>query len=107
MSIIGTMRPEEARVFDSFAVSHSFHASETQEPIGSFEIFHNDREICDTARHDGRSSLCHVDTCIMAPGWYWQAGFPGCLPDGDPMGPFATSRQALEDADEWNPEFDD
>lgn len=31
-------------------------------------------------------------------GWYWQAGFPGCLADGEPMGPFATEIEAMEDA---------
>jgi len=31
-------------------------------------------------------------------GWYWQACFPGCLPDGDPVGPFATEAEALADA---------
>lgn len=31
-------------------------------------------------------------------GWYWQACFPGCLPDGDPMGPFKTESEAMQDA---------
>lgn len=31
-------------------------------------------------------------------GWYWQACFPGCLPDGDPMGPFDSYAAALADA---------
>lgn len=29
--------------------------------------------------------------------WYWSCS-PGCLPDGEPMGPFATEADALEDA---------
>ena len=33
-------------------------------------------------------------------GWYWQACFPGCLPDSDPVGPFATEAEALADARE-------
>jgi hypothetical protein len=28
-------------------------------------------------------------------GWYWWACFPGCLPDGEPFGPFATKDEAL------------
>lgn len=33
------------------------------------------------------------------PGWYWQACFPGCLPDTDmPAGPFRTSTEAYQDA---------
>lgn len=31
-------------------------------------------------------------------GWFWQSAFPGCMPDGPPMGPFATQAQALADA---------
>jgi hypothetical protein len=32
------------------------------------------------------------------PGWYYWTCFPGCLPDGDPNGPFDTETEALEDA---------
>jgi hypothetical protein len=32
------------------------------------------------------------------PGWYWWPCFPGCLPDGEPNGPFATEAEALADA---------
>jgi len=31
-------------------------------------------------------------------GWYWQACFPGCLPDGDPMGPYPTESECMEAA---------
>jgi len=31
-------------------------------------------------------------------GWFYWACFPGCLPDGDPVGPFTTEDEALEDA---------
>ena len=31
-------------------------------------------------------------------GWYWQACFPGCLPEGDPIGPFPTEAACLEAA---------
>jgi hypothetical protein len=92
--IIGTVRPEEARVFDQYAGYHSFHAEETQEPYGSFEIFWHDAEE-DKETGEG-----------WAAGWFWAAGSPGCLWDSEPVGPFASSRQALEDADEWHPEFD-
>lgn len=37
----------------------------------------------------------------LEPGWYWWACFPGCLPDGDPNGPFETEDAALEDARDW------
>jgi|6_EtaG_2_1085325.scaffolds.fasta_scaffold00212_30 hypothetical protein len=35
-----------------------------------------------------------------ASGWYWQAEFPGCLPDGDRMGPFETREAAEQDAND-------
>lgn len=31
-------------------------------------------------------------------GWFWAAGFPGCMHDGDPSGPFPSSRAAYRDA---------
>jgi hypothetical protein len=97
--IIGTMRAEEAKVFDQYAGYHSFHKDETQEPYGSFEIFYMDRWPDSGKREEAWPGLM--------PGWYWWACSPGCLPDDDPCGPFATSRNALEDADEWAPEFDE
>jgi hypothetical protein len=68
---------------DSHAGYHQFHDDETQESYGSFEVYENNG------------------------GWFWQPGFPGCLADGDPTGPFATSQQAHEDADEWSPDYDE
>lgn len=99
--IIGTVRPEEARVFDQFAGYHRFHTElPNREEYGSFEVFW----------HDGREwrgdASAWIETPDYAPGWYWRACSPGCLPDGEPSGPFASSRLALEDADEWGPKFD-
>jgi hypothetical protein len=31
-------------------------------------------------------------------GWFWQSCFPGCLPDGNPFGPFESEKEALADA---------
>ena len=31
-------------------------------------------------------------------GWYWVAGFPGCLWDGEPMGPFRSEPAAVRAA---------
>ena len=31
-------------------------------------------------------------------GWYWWTCLPGCLPDSDPFGPFATEAEAIADA---------
>ncbi len=96
--IIGTVRPEEARVHDTYAGYHSFHAEETQEEYGSFEIFW-DAGFVPRSLDDGNEPV--------QAGWYWHACFPGCMPDGEASGPFASSRLALQDADEWHPEFDD
>jgi len=30
--------------------------------------------------------------------WYWQACYPGCLPDSDPFGPFDSEDEARQDA---------
>jgi hypothetical protein len=37
-------------------------------------------------------------------GWYWQSCFPGCLPDGDPIGPFPSKSEALAAAQEGQEE---
>ena len=34
----------------------------------------------------------------IAGGWFWQACFPGCIPDGPPMGPFDSREAAVADA---------
>lgn len=31
-------------------------------------------------------------------GFYWHPCFPGCIPDGESMGPFETEDDAVEDA---------
>jgi hypothetical protein len=31
-------------------------------------------------------------------GWFWWSCFPGCLPDSEPMGPFDSYKDALNDA---------
>jgi len=40
------------------------------------------------------------DPDTLSVGWYWQACFPGCLPDGDANGPFDTEAEAVADARE-------
>ncbi len=93
--IIGTVRPEEATTYDRYGGYHSFHAEETQEPYGSFEIFYMDKD----------RALRYAPE--LGPGWYWWPCTFGCLPDSDPTGPFAYSQQAHHDADPWSPDYDD
>ena len=38
------------------------------------------------------------DTASNLAGFYWWSCFPGCLPDGEPIGPFETEAEALADA---------
>ena len=33
-------------------------------------------------------------------GYYYWHCFPGCMPDSDPIGPFATEAEAIDDAQE-------
>jgi hypothetical protein len=46
-----------------------------------------------TAEPEGEGGRCFGGT-----GWYWWACSPGCLPDGDPCGPFDTEEEALDHA---------
>ncbi|WP_420431502.1 hypothetical protein [Candidatus Poriferisocius sp.] len=69
---------------------HSFDPSlATEAGGGSFEVFHSDEHFIEYEDRD------------MDRGWYWWACFPGCLPDGDPFGPFETEEEAVRDAQEW------
>ncbi len=41
---------------------------------------------------------------LAVEGWYWWSCFPGCLPDGDPVGPFTSQAEALADAQDGQEE---
>jgi hypothetical protein len=62
---------------------HRFNEG-TPDAFGSFETF----------RNPSKDERCNGG------GWYWQACFPGCLPDGEPSGPFATEADAINDANQ-------
>ena len=104
--IIGTIHIEEAQVMDSHEGFHQFHAEESQEPHGSFEVFW--WEGGHMLEQDEDDTMPLDDWRDPEPaGWYWRAGFPGCLPDGEPTGPFGSSQAAHADADEWSPDYDE
>ena len=65
------------------------------EPVdyGSFEVFYDDAD-----EAFGHKRNFDGDGKPVEAGWYWWVCFPGCLPDGDPCGPFRTSREAYTDA---------
>jgi len=101
---------EEARDRNGWEGFHPFHSR--PDPYlgpmhhGQFEIFFHAPglgmaydQISDEGRDEPEEEY--------EQGWYWWACFPGCLPDGEPSGPFDSSREALKDADEWNPEFEE
>lgn len=54
--------------------------------------------------HSGGTPNLGADACLETEdgcpgtGWYWWPCYPGCLPDGDPNGPFRTEADALADA---------
>ena len=60
------------------------------EAFGSFEVFQG-KDYCDENNELG-------DGEINPYSFYWWACFAGCLPDGDPIGPFTTSAEAYHDA---------
>lgn len=56
---------------------------------GCFEVFHT----VGSYNQD-------LDDSIK-PGYYWQPCFPGCLPDGDPNGPFESVDEAIFNATDY------
>jgi hypothetical protein len=70
---------------------HQFKDEDGQ-AFGSFEVFHV------TSRWNAPAKL---DDPNNGAGWYWQAGFPGCLGDAEAVGPFETESEAIEDAQDF------
>jgi hypothetical protein len=73
---------------------HAFKDDDGNE-YGSFEVFHY-------TKADGpMTSLgCESSGTEGESGWYWWPCFPGCMPDGEPNGPFETEQEAIDDAQE-------
>jgi hypothetical protein len=68
-----------------------------------FEVKASASASCPLCADDEQSSYTGSENTVAEHkanhvGFYWWACFPGCLPDGDPMGPFATQAEALADA---------
>lgn len=74
--MILTIEAVPTRAADSFAGQH--HSD-----IGPFEVFWG--EFIEFGEGFGE-------------GWFWWPCHPGCLPDGDPTGPFNSSGEAWKDA---------
>lgn len=63
------------------------------------EVFHINAHEAERNREEANQEGTAGESGLMLEaGWYWWPCFPGCLPDGDPSGPFATEAEALADA---------
>lgn len=60
------------------------------------EVFYRTRE------ENEEYSFLDGDNEPMPSGYYYWFCFPGCLPEGDPMGPYETEEEAIEAAREEN-----
>ena len=92
--------------------------NENGEACGSYELFYMDREALwragileDVQLNEGGATLWyHCDEnddlrpCDRATyeGYYWWACYPGCLPDSDLNGPYATLDEAHADANPYS-----
>ena len=47
---------------------------------------------------DESTKSAEVDAATALAGWYWWSCLPGCLPDGDAIGPFESEQAAINDA---------
>jgi len=65
--------------------------------LPNVEVFYDDG---DTSEWGGEPRNYDEDGEPVQPGWYWWPCFPGCLPDGEPIGPFETEQDAIDDAQE-------
>lgn len=65
---------------------------------GSFEVFRITRQNRDSWGNSGFWENELGERSRILCGFYWQACLPGCLPDGDPMGPFRSEAAAIRDA---------
>jgi len=76
---------------------HQFR-DQTGEPYGSFEIFYDHS---DTGPWSDEPRNFDQNGQAVKPGFYWWSCFPGCLPDGEPNGPFANEQEAIKDATDF------
>lgn len=74
------------------------------------EVFYMDEIDCKRRQEEYEMglSLNTPEVFEFTPGWYWWACLPGCLPDSDPIGPFDTEQDAIDDAqsDAWQDDND-
>lgn len=71
------------------------------------EVFYHDElnnVLSDDGFADGGEEYTddELESINKPSGWYWWTCFPGCLPDGDAIGPFDTEAEALANAQSNN-----
>ena len=60
--------------------------------LPDLEVFYADENLCTDWNEYAEEGTEYT------PGFYWWPCYPGCLPDGEPSGPFETEEEALENA---------
>lgn len=80
------------------------YSDETRESnpfaLPDVEVFYVDSSIDHDVLNED-SVFIDDDGEYLGDGWYWWSCFPGCTPDSDPIGPFATEQEALDDARDY------
>jgi hypothetical protein len=71
--------------------------------LNNLEVFKSDYQLCDACgalslNCDLEEDCCAEPDQTRAIGVFYWFCFPGCIPEGEPMGPFATHADAFEDA---------
>ncbi len=67
--------------------------------LPDIEVWHGTERYCENCGEFDNYCDCRADKVEKTGYWYWFC-FPGCLPNGNPIGPFDTETEALENARE-------
>lgn len=88
-------------------MQHYSNPKREREPhtLPDVETFYMSQADIDQARIDNGGH--DDDTPYTEPGYYYWFCLPGCMPDGDPVGPFKTEAEALADMRDNNDEEED
>ena len=71
--------------------------------LPNVEVFYvNEFAAAYSVSQNGNGSNDDLDYIVAdRAGWYWWSCFPGCLPDGEPSGPFDTEQEAVNDTQDY------
>jgi len=72
-----------------------------------FQFAEDDTWMFERAHAENDDDEQSAETAKTLAGWYWWTCLPGCLPDSDPIGPFASEAEALADAQSMSDDDDD